>query len=103
MNESALPPAAREKLAALDYARTESSDAAVAANRRLNSSPPDADIKRLEAARAHHQTKSDTLTRVVMRCRQWLTSLPANTVLEPAASVNAKPAEGLTLLETIEQ
>src|ERR1700683_4111122 len=103
MNESALPPAAKEKLEALHHAGVETADAAASANRRLNSLSADQDRKRLEAARAQHQQKSDTLTRIVMRCRQWLASLPASTVLEPGASGAAKPAAGLTLLETIQQ
>jgi hypothetical protein len=103
MNESALPSAAKEKLEALHHAGVEAGDAAASANRRLNSLSADQDRKRLEAARSLHQAKHDTLNRIVMRCRQWLTTLPAGTVLESATSVNAKAAEGLTLLETIEQ
>jgi hypothetical protein len=102
----ALPPAAKNRLIALDSQRLEADDGQRAAQVRLASLPRTADpavIEQLNLVRDKWHQRSESLSQLCNRIRHWIGSQNTAAVFEMAPAVKAKLRDGLTITESIEE
>jgi hypothetical protein len=99
-----LPDQARAKLLAITGAAQAAEDAMAGATQRLNSmnkgAADPAIVKQIEKRRTKDTQRHAVLAALTGRVKQWLRTLPPDTVLKPA-TVAARAGENLTLGETV--
>jgi hypothetical protein len=102
----ALPPAAKNRLIALDSQRLEADDGQRAAQMRLASLPRTADpavVQQMNLVRDKWGVRSESLSQLCNKIRHWIGSQNTAAVFEMAPAVKAELHDGLTICETIEE